>query len=124
MDFSKLFPSVILFVLTLGFGLWLSLSGKPYNGLLFNIHKLLALGAVILAGVQVYHQMKNLPFQGIFTLLVVVVVVCVVTLFFSGAMLSIGKMDYALALTIHRVGLALLAATLTIALLWWTGNPH
>lgn len=124
MDFSKLFPSVILFVLTLGFGLWLSLSGKPYNGLLFNIHKLLALGAVILAGVQVYHQMKNLPFQGIFTLLVVVVVVCVVTLFFSGAMLSIGKMDHALALTIHRVGLALLAATLIIALLWWTGNPH
>lgn len=110
MELSKLFPPVILFVLTLGFGLWLSLSGKPYNGWLFNIHKLLALGAVILAGLQVYALMKAAPLAIGPILLAVAAALGVVALFFSGAMLSIGRMDHALALTIHRVGLALSVA--------------
>jgi hypothetical protein len=32
----------IVFILTLAFGFWLSRSGRPYNGLLFNIHQLIA----------------------------------------------------------------------------------
>lgn len=102
MDLPKLLLPVILCALTLGFGLWLSLTGRPYNGLLFNVHKLLALGAVILVGVQAFAWMKAAPI-----LLVVGAALGVVALFFSGAMLSVGRMNYALALTIHRVGLAL-----------------
>ncbi len=37
----------VLFGLTLAFGVWLSQAGKPYNPVLFNIHKLTALAAVI-----------------------------------------------------------------------------
>ncbi len=37
-----------LFLIIIGFGLWVSKVGKPYNNLLFYIHKLIALGAVIL----------------------------------------------------------------------------
>jgi hypothetical protein len=44
----------IIFLLTLVFGIWLSNSGKPYNGILFNIHKLIALGAVIATTMQIY----------------------------------------------------------------------
>ncbi len=46
---SKFTLPGILFALTLAFGFWLSHAGKPYNGLLFNVHKLIALGAVVLA---------------------------------------------------------------------------
>lgn len=34
-----------LFIFVSGF--WLSRSGKPYNGIVFNIHKLIALVAVV-----------------------------------------------------------------------------
>lgn len=119
MDFSKLLLPVILFVSTLGFGLWLSLSGKPYNGLLFNIHKLLALGAVILAGVQVYNLMKSLPPQGWLFALIVVTVLCAVALFASGAFLSIGKLNAQVLLNVHRIAIAvaIICVAAAIALL-------
>ena len=119
MDLSKLLLPVILFVLTLGFGLWLSLSGKPYNGLLFNIHKLLALGAVILAGVQVYNLMKSLPPQGRLLALIVVTVLCAVALFASGAFLSIGKLNAQVLLNVHRIAIAvaIICVAAAIALL-------
>lgn len=119
MDLSKLLLPVILFVSTLGFGLWLSLSGKPYNGLLFNIHKLLALGAVILAGVQVYNLMKSLPPQGWLFALIVVTVLCAVALFASGAFLSIGKLNAQVLLNVHRIAIAvaIICVAAAIALL-------
>ena len=107
MDFSKLLTPVILLALTLGFGLWLSLMGRPYNGLLFNIHKLLALGAAVLAGVQVFAWMKSMPLAIGLILLTAAAALGVLALFFSGAMLSMGRMEHTLALMIHRVGLAL-----------------
>lgn len=107
MELSKLFLPVILFVLTLGFGLWLSLSGKPYNGLLFNIHKLLALGAVILAGLQVYSLMSGPSPQGWLFVLIVVAILCAVALFASGAFLSIGNWNAQMLLNIHRIAIAM-----------------
>jgi hypothetical protein len=35
-------------------GFWLSRSGKPYNGIIFNIHKLIALTAVVLFVITLY----------------------------------------------------------------------
>jgi hypothetical protein len=49
----------LAFLLMLAFGLWLSRVGRPYNGLLFNIHKLLALGAVVVTAVQFSGMLKN-----------------------------------------------------------------
>ena len=37
---SKFTAPGVVFILTLIFGFWLSSTGKPYNGVLFNIHKL------------------------------------------------------------------------------------
>lgn len=42
-----------LFILIFGAGYWLSRAGKPYNGVLFNIHKLVALGALVFLGITV-----------------------------------------------------------------------
>jgi hypothetical protein len=95
-----------LFILTLLFGFWLSHTGKPYNGILFNFHKLLALGSVVLACIQSYKNLYDLNW--LLITLLAVLALCIIALFVSGALMSAGKMDYALMLTIHRIASALL----------------
>ena len=50
------------FIFMFIFGFTLSKSGKPYNGLLFNIHKLIGLGAGIYLVRLVYLTNKATPF--------------------------------------------------------------
>jgi len=106
----------ILFVLTVAFGFWLSHIGRPYNGLLFNIHKLIALGAVILAVVRLASIPRPVNSFALIVSLLVIAAVCVIALFVSGALMSAGKLDYALMLTIHRVAPVLLALCCALAL--------
>jgi hypothetical protein len=105
-----------LFLLTLAFGVWLSHTGKPYSSLLFNIHKLIALGAVIVTGITVYQARATVTI-GSFTFVASVATgLLFVTLFVSGALLSIGKPDSAAILIVHRVApwLAVITAALTL----------
>lgn len=104
---STSFAPGIGFLLTLVFGFWLSRVGKPYNELVFNIHKLIALGTVIVTVMQVYKIHNNLTTQALLIILLVVAGICVVALFASGAFLSIGNLDYTLMKTIHKIALAL-----------------
>ena len=110
---SKFVAPGILLLLTLLFGLGLSLSGKPYNGILFNIHKLVALGVVIVTSIQVYLVNKNLHPQAIVTALVIAACIGVVLLFVTGALMSAGKLSFQVMLAIHRV--ALFLTTFTVA---------
>ena len=104
---SKLSAPIIGFLVTVVFGFWLSKLGKPYNGILFNVHKLIALGTVIVTGTQIYGTFKTLDAQTLLILLTIVMGLCVVALFASGAFLSIGNLNYAVVLTVHRVALVL-----------------
>ncbi len=104
-------PAVLL-ALILVFGFWLSYAGKPYHGILFNLHKLLALGAVVLAGIQ-FSKTLHAP-DGLLVALLAVSALCVIALFVSGALMSAGKLDYVLMLSIHRVA----PVVLGIALVW------
>jgi hypothetical protein len=102
--------------LTLAFGIWLSHAGKPYSSLLFNIHKLIALGAVIVTALTVY-QARAAVTIGSFTLIAVVATgLLFVALFVSGALLSIGQPDSAAILIVHRVApwLVIITAALTM----------
>lgn len=98
-------------LLTLIFGFWLSSSGKPYNGILFNIHKLIALGAVIAAGIQLAKVLRGADSLALVITLLVLAGICVIALFATGTLLSIEKMDYRLVLTIHQIA----TVTLVIA---------
>src|SRR5512136_2259656 len=117
--FSKFVAPGIAFLLTLAFGVWLSNSGKPYNGILFNIHKLIALGAAILTAIQLFKVLKDTGIQIVPVLLIVVAVVCVVALFATGALMSMEKMSYQVTLTIHRLApvVAAIAMVMTVYLL-------
>jgi len=109
----------VLFILTLVFGFWLSRSGKPYNGLLFNIHKLIALAAVIVAAIRTFNALKIVEAQPILIVLLIVIGLCAVALFVTGALMSAKKATGRAALTIHKIAplLAVIAAIGTLFLL-------
>lgn len=100
--------------LTLAFGFWLSKLGKPYNGILFNVHKLIALGAVVFAVLQV-SKMMGIADAPLLIIMLVLAGLCVVALFASGALMSMGKLDYALTLTVHRIALVALLIAVVLA---------
>jgi len=119
---SKFTNPGIGFVLTLVFGFWLARVGKPYNGLLFNIHKLIALGAVILAITQMYNLLKGSQMQTLLIVSIIVVVVGVVALFASGAFMSIGNVHYQTMKIIHYVGPVLVVMGMLFAIYLLSGR--
>jgi hypothetical protein len=111
-------PGIAL-LLTLVFGFWLSNAGKPYNGLLFNVHKLIALGAVVLTAVQLYKALKGMEPETLIIMLILVAGLCVAASFITGALMSIRKGANDLLRVIHNVApvLVIIAMAATIYLL-------
>jgi len=100
---SRFFLPIIGFIVTVAFGFWLSKVGKPYNVPLFNVHKLIALGTVIITSIQVHGALKGIPVQALVIVLVVVAALAAVALFLSGAFLSIGNVKYEVVKLIHNI---------------------
>ena len=111
---NKLMLPGCAFLLTLAFGFWLSHTGKPYNGLLFNVHKLIARGGVVLAILYVTKIPNLLTSFSLVAVGLGLAAFSAIALFVNGALRSAGKLDYALMLTIHRVA----PVVLGIALVW------
>ena len=118
----------LLVLLTLVSGVWLSHSGKPFNSMIFTIHKLLALATVIIIGVNVYHLFRAIDGNTLVALSVIAVSgLLFLTLFISGALLSLipagllslEKPIPEIILKIHQVAplLALVSSTATFYLL-------
>jgi len=107
----------ILFLLTLVFGLWLSHLGRPYKSSLFNIHKLIALGTVIVLVIRLSKTLESADPMTLILALLVVSAVCVLALFTSGAMMSAYKLDYTLMRTIHRIASGIFVIALALAAL-------
>jgi hypothetical protein len=109
----------VVFVLTLVSGFWLSRSGKPLNTGIFTVHKLIALGAVVATAIQTYNALKSAETQTSLIALIIVIGLCVVALFLTGALMSANKPAYDMLLTIHKVSavLALIFGAATIYLL-------
>jgi len=118
----------LLFLLTLISGLWLSRSGKPFNGMIFTMHKLIALGTVIVIGMNLYHLYRAVEARTLVVLSVIVASgLLFLALFVSGALLSL--IDGALLslerpapeaiLKVHQIAplLALASSTVTLYLL-------
>lgn len=107
----------LLFILTLGLGFWLSRVGQPYNGLLFNGHKLIALGGVVVTAVQLVRILSSADIPALWIAVLALAALCVLALFASGALMSAGKLDHALLHTLHRIALAALAVLMTAFIL-------
>ncbi len=100
---SRFITPGILLLLTLAFGVWLGKIGKPLNTLIFTVHKLIALAAVIFSGIAIYGMVRNVEVQLSIILLIIAVGLCVLALFASGTMLSLDMPAQNMPLIIHRI---------------------
>ena len=96
----------------LGSGFWLTRSGKPYNQILFNIHKLIALAAVILFVITLFQVNRVTTLNALQVVAGVVTGLIFVGLFVTGALVSIDKPVHNIVFTLHHIlpYLALLTA--------------
>ena len=99
-------------------GIWLSRSGKPLNGIVLTIHKLISLAAVVFLAITIYqvNQAADLSALGL-------IAGAVTGLFFLGAiitggLLSTGKPMPAAILAAHQAApfLAVLSTAVTLYL--------
>ncbi|MFN2146728.1 MAG: hypothetical protein ACK2T7_15365 [Anaerolineales bacterium] len=81
----KLITMGILFVVIFIFGYMLSGQGKPYGVLLFNAHKLLALGTMVYLGIMIYrrHQVEPLD-SGQLAWIIATAAIAMVTIVIGG----------------------------------------
>lgn len=116
---SKPIVTGLLLLFTLLSGVWLSNSGRPYNTVIFTIHKLIALGAVIFTVVTVRQLCTGVDIRTLALGAIVATGLLFLALFVTGALLSIGKPDHVAILTVHRAAplLAVIATAATMVLL-------
>ncbi len=100
---AKFVLPALAFILTVAFGLWLSRLGKPYNTFVFTLHKLSALGTMILTALPFLPALRDTALQIIPILLITIAAACIVALFATGALMSANKLRHALTLPPHQV---------------------
>jgi len=91
------------FLLILVSGYWLSHIGKPYNAILFNIHKLVAVAAIVLLVIIVVRANRVAALSTIELIAAVATGVSFLSLVASGGVLSIVKEMPAVVLKVHQV---------------------
>jgi hypothetical protein len=111
----------LFFLLILLSGYWLSRSGKPYGTLVFTIHKLVAVAAVVLLGVTVRRMHQAVALGTIDLLATIVTGLFFLGTIVTGSLLSIplDKAMPAIEHTLHRVTpyLTVLSTAATLYLL-------
>ena len=115
---SKQFYVVLGFLLTIGFGFWLSRRSKPYNVLLFNVHKLIALGTVVLIGLAIFKLFKLLDLPVGIILLLIIAALSIVALFATGAFMSADKGEYRLLKLVHNIAPFVLVFSIGSIVYW------
>ena len=118
---SKLIAAGILFLLTLISGVILSRSGRPLNIGLVTIHKLIAVGTVVLVGMAVYQLYKTADGKVIIEMSFMIITgILFLTLIATGALLTREEMQLPeVVLKLHQAApfLALISSSTNIYLL-------
>jgi hypothetical protein len=92
----------LFFLLILLSGYWLSRSGKPYSTIVFNIHKLVAVAAVVLLGIAVYRIHRAETLSAIEWLAAIVTGLFFLGTMVTGGLLSI-PIDKAMPAIVHKL---------------------
>jgi hypothetical protein len=100
---TKLIGVAALFLLIFIFGFWLSRSGKPYSPALFNIHKLLSLGALVLIGVLAYRSHQQAALNGAQVTALALMLVCFLVSMITGGLLNLERTQTALKWVHHVI---------------------
>jgi hypothetical protein len=120
--FESLFPTIILLVVIAGFGIWVNRVGKPYPVVLFNFHKLIALGALILTGVRLFRFDPLATFPNVILILISLAGLSVIVLFATGAVMSIQPEVKPVFQWIHGISMVIVAGSIAAGLLLFPIN--
>lgn len=93
----------LFFLLIFFFGFWLSRSGKPYNLVIFTIHKLIVLGAVVFLATTIYKVHQASPLSPVHIIAIVITAVCFIATIITGGLLSIDKAMPLIVLRLHKI---------------------
>ena len=99
----KLTGIALLYIIAIILGFWLNKTGKPYSPLIFNIHKLVSLAAVVFTGIVVYNLLKQTESHPLLTLLIIAAVILYLALIVSGGLLNLDKPFYSLLRLVHKI---------------------
>jgi len=86
--------TIVALIIVMMVGFLLSRNGKPYSNILFTIHKVVALAAIIYSYLFIKQHNGIVMNNSFLLILLAVTVVYIFVLFITGALLSIGKVDY------------------------------
>jgi len=123
---SKIVVVGLLFLMTLLSGLLLSrglrqsdprLSGQPFAGAAFTVHKFVALATAILLGVTIRNLHKGVQFGGIEWMAVILGGLFFLLMFLSGGLQSVAKTANGSLRLVHEVA-ALFTVVPTLGAVW------
>jgi hypothetical protein len=100
---QKVILSAALLCVSIFAGIWLTKCGRPISALLFNGHKLIALGFTVYTVYQVVQLGKVINFDPLTFTLLLIAGLCVLSLFITGAFLSFEKVPPSFVLWIHKL---------------------
>lgn len=81
-------------------GFWLSRLGRPYSGLLFSLHKLIALAALVFLGVMLVRAQRPNPLDALQLAAIVVSGLCFIVTILTG---GLGSLEGDTALLLQRI---------------------
>ena len=116
----KIIITGILMLLMLTSGILLSRLGRPLNSLVFTLHKLITVAAIILSALTIYHLQKNIELTNIHIAIFCFIGLVFLSSLISGALLSFEKpVINRIYIVIHKIStvFVLISTTLTICLL-------
>jgi hypothetical protein len=93
----------LLFLLMVLSGIWLSKAGRPYDPVLFNVHKVISVLAVVLAGIWVYYLYRGSGGSSLQLTLMVAGGVLYLLLIVSGGLLNLELSFSPVLRSLHRI---------------------
>ena len=85
---SKVVMTGIFFIFIFFFGFWLSRTGKPYNALIFNAHKLIGLAMGVFLIITVYRLHQAAPFSPLQVAALALTILIFIILVAAGGVIS------------------------------------
>lgn len=100
---TKIFAVIILLPLIIVSGIFLRKKSRPYNNILFTLHKLLALAVIIFSIIVIRGALKNADISGYLFYLLILTAALLLFSLVTGALQSFEKEPPKIINTIHRV---------------------
>jgi len=103
----KTITAILLLIVIIFSGIWLSRIGRPLNSFIFAIHKLVSIAFVVWSVYMFYQAHKVISLQQYYFIILGIACLCLLATLLTGGFLSFDKFENIYTTTIHKVGAVL-----------------